>query len=334
LDVDDAIVLIRRRAGQEVIDRLLGSVAGGEVLVVGGSLIEGLGNRRSDLDFFLVGDSHPRDVPVRMAFTGNSWIDVEYVPLASLHQLAEKVRAVDAKNLVDILQITHKELDRYYRLATGVVVKGDANVTRALPLDAFRSVVKPWALVHAGAFAARAATALAHDQLTAALRYASHAAHFLAQGTLVDVGECYPSLKYSLEKTIRAHGSTSARTHAMAQLLHPTGDLSRYVDSVVTEIRSGVAACLADSADDIEDPRPVEPLAISVQTVPVVLTRKSCYEVLPEDVDVVADLLALPGFAPAPSNRGDPCVRAHRLVLREALADAGLLRTGQEEGPR
>lgn len=332
MDIDGAIALIRHRAGSDVTARLLASVATDEVLVVSGSLIEGLGNLRSDLDFFALSTSHPRDVPVRMAFAGDSWVDIEYVTPSAIDKLAGKLAAVDPKNIAQVLHLTHKELDRFYRLSIGVAVRGSADMSSRLPLDIFRALLKPWALVHAGAFAARASIALAYGDLTAAVLYASHAAHFCAEGALTDVGECYPSLKYTLEKAIRAYGADSPEVCATRSLLHPSGDLAHYVVAVTEHVDNTLAGCLSRVDSGESRAVPIAPLAYSTHfRTPAVLARKTAYDVLPEDTAVVGSLLSLPGLvsqAAAPGQMPSGSTwrdEAHRLVLQEALIDAGLL---------
>jgi len=336
MDVNSATELVHRRAGEEVTARLLASVGEGESLVVSGSLIEGLGNQRSDLDFFLLSNGYPRDVPVRMAFAGQSWIDIEYVTPGAVESLGARVGAIDPKDVVRVLHLSHKELDRYYRLAIGVTLEGPYRCERVLPLDTFRSLLKPWAIAHAGAFAARAVIALSGGDLTAAALHASQAAHFCLEGVLTDAGELYPSLKYTTEKAIRAYGADSAEARAAAALLHPSEDLTHYVTTVADQVDVALAGCLP-AADSSPPAQPVSPLACSTHfSIPTLLTRKTAFDILPEDTAVVADLLSPLDLAPfsacPPATLSTWQAGAHRLVVREALVDAGIMnRTGDAQ---
>lgn len=305
--------------------------------MVSGSLIEGLGNRRSDLDFFVLSERYPRDVPVRMAFAGDSWVDIEYVPPAAVGDLARRLGEIDPKNLAQVLQLTHKELDRYYRLAIGVTVKGANPFSRMLSLDVFQGLLEPWALLHAGAYAARAAIALGNGDPTAAVLYASHAAHLCVESALAKVGELYPSLKYTHEKAVRAYGAGSAEAGQVAVLLRPAHDLERYVVEVIEHVEGALAGCLSTSDSGDLPVAPVTPLAHHRHpAMTTLMTRKSAYDLVPEDTATVGALLGLPdlaGYERAPVPY--PWLAdAHRLVLRVAMVDLGILVTTEALGAR
>ena len=116
----------------------------------------------------------------------------------------------------------------------------------------------------------------------------------------------------------------------MAALLHPSGDLGRYVAAVTEHVGVALAECLSRSHSDDLPVTPATPLAYGTHLgMPIVMTRKAAYELLPEDAAVVADLLSLPGLAGAGGGNGPGegagQAAAHRLVLRQALVDLGLL---------
>jgi hypothetical protein len=324
VDVKSAIDLVRHRAGEHVLDRLLTSTSADEVLVVSGSLIEGLGNGRSDFDFFVLSDDRPLDVPVRMAFAGASWLDIEYVRPRVLKELAGKFDRADPKNVADVLGLSRAELDRYYRLTIAVPVKGAYELEDIFSLRIFGSVLKPWAIVQAGAFAARATIALANDEPTGATLYASYAAHLCVTGTLTDAGEFYPSLKYALEKAVRAYGPGAPEVAAIAELLQPTGDCRDYVRRVCAYVDEALDGCLSTLSDDGAAVEPAPQLACHAGlAVPTVVTRKAAYDLLPEDVATAGALLSIPELLEwrrsAWPDVGALQARAHRLVLQETL---------------
>ncbi|MGP3928801.1 hypothetical protein [Nonomuraea sp. KM88] len=331
MDDRTAIELICRKAGYDAWARLSDSIAEEEVLVVSGSLFEGIGNVRSDLDFFVVSDNRPRDVPVRMAFAGASWLDIEYVRARELEDLTRKLATTDPKAIAQVLRLSRPELDRYYRLAIGATVKGAYPTSVVFSLEAYRPVLRSWAILHAGAFSARATIALNSGDVTAATLYACYAAHLCTMGTLTDVGELYPSPKYTLEKAIRAFGPDSAEVATIAALLHPSVDPVRHVRAAVEHIDTVLAESLSGmNADDLvtEAAAPIE--HDRRHYVSTLMTRKAAYDVLPEDTAAITALLPALGPHEADGSRKQaPSVwqaQAHRLVLREALIDAGLLR--------
>jgi hypothetical protein len=330
VDITAATELVRRRAGEDVYARLFDSVATDEVLVVSGSLIEGIGNRRSDLDLFVISEERPRDVPVRMAFAGNSWVDIENVRPAAVDALVNKLESIDSKNPAQVLHLTHEQLGRYYRLAIGVAVKGSFHAQSAFSLGLFGAVLKAWAAVQAGAFAARAANAMRGGETSAAVRYASHAAHLCVEAALTDVGELYPSFKYAREKAIRAYGAASSEVAAITALLHPSGPQERYVAEVNEYVDATLAECFGPVDGRSVQVRPVEPLACDTRgSTPTLLARRSSYDLLPEDAAVVSALLSLPDLTDGAVGSDPPPgtwpAEAHRLVLRESLIDLGLL---------
>lgn len=336
MDIASAIDLIRLRAGEAVYVRLLDSIAADEVLLVSGSLIEGIGNSRSDLDLFVLSESRPLDLPVRMTFAGNSWLDIEYIRPRIVAALVDKLGRVDPKDAAQVAHLSERELDRYYRLAIGLVLKGSWNARPAFSLELFSVLVRSWAILHAAAFAARAVIALESGELTPAVRYASHAAHLCVEGQLAGAGQLYPAIKYTREKAIRAYGAGSDEVRDITALLYPARDPRRYVIKVNEYVEDALAGCFGamDTADAL--PQPAESLAGTARLpIPVLLTRKNAYDVLPEDAATVGFLLRQPDLVCGAAGAGaasDWLAGAHRVVVRETLITLGLLTAPDRRG--
>ncbi|MFI9842503.1 hypothetical protein ACIHFD_36090 [Nonomuraea sp. NPDC051941] len=335
MDARTAIDLIRRKAGNDAWAQLSASIAEDEALVVSGSLVEGIGNLRSDLDFFVLSEAHRPDVPVRMMFTGDSWLDIEYVEARTVRSLVHRIGTTDPQNSVEVLRISRPELDRYYRLAIGPTIKGTYSQESMFSLERFGAVLRSWAIIHAGAFSRRAAIALHHGDVTAAVLYAGHGAHLCAMGELTDVGELYPSPKYTFEKAARAYGRDSAEVKAFAVLLHPADDPEYYVRGVASHVDAVLAEFLPATHDDNMMAEPTHPIMYdSREHVSTLVTRKAAFDLLPEDTAAVAALLPAansqaPSPAPSQAREADAtfwAAEAHRLVIRQALLDAGVLK--------
>jgi hypothetical protein len=103
---DDDIVRFERTIGVEITDLL--ALEGlprntTDSVYASGSVVEGFGNSRSDIDIFVVGDGRPRDsgvviekeqFAISIHFLGKRRVDFEYWPVQQMHAIAARLNGI------------------------------------------------------------------------------------------------------------------------------------------------------------------------------------------------------------------------------------------------
>jgi hypothetical protein len=320
-----------------MVDRIRSRMAPGDTLVLSGSLVEGLGNPRSDLDFYLIADAPEA---VRMAMSQSSYVDCELVPPESLDRLADSLsKSLDgfASAAVEL-----SDIDRYYRISIGFRVVTGAPRHREI-LERFDknqacSALRSWASLRSLAYSARARIAAADGAVRRAAVFARDAAIHRVVAELADRGEGYASLKWTMEKAQRAYGADSAEFRRVRRLLEfpaaPDG-LDGYIEDCLSAAEAGWQPDLA--ASDLGDIPSAVRARVQLLDYPVfggnaVLTvgRSTVTKVAPEETTLVRHLLAgSPVDAAAAVRASVPMTTAESFALT-ALTTVGLLKLGSK----
>lgn len=218
-DVDLARRLIEDAGGTAAITAYASALEGSEALLLSGSLVDGLGNARSDLDLYLMA-GETTGPSVQMALTEHSYIDVERIGSARLRDLGTRVEQEPDDSWVAATALG--DLDLYYRLAIAVPVLAD----RPLPAEVagldpalLCRVLGHWADLHGTANAARARLARYAGRPRHAACYAHEAVVLMATSVLARLGDGYPSAKWVDEKARRTLGRASSAYGELDRLL-------------------------------------------------------------------------------------------------------------------
>ena len=212
----------------------------GDFVFESGSIQEGLGNARSDVDIYIVFDQKWTDIPaIPFIFGGEqSYVDFEIHYLQDLENLRDQVDKVNEGNRNDILSLTFKELVLYYRIMIGSPLLNRAG------LDELRSSFSKSKLSRILAswyrYKAWESLALANEQMrrvsgsgTVGIFACRNALDWSLDSYLASIGESYPGQKWVFEKLQRAIGRESP-TFRTAWKLKAIGDrtLVQYCDEV------------------------------------------------------------------------------------------------------
>jgi hypothetical protein len=205
-----------------------------DLVYVSGSRVEGLGNRYSDLDYFIV---TPQDTDVfqQPVLQREYYIDCEYYSIDALKTLSETVRAASA-DPVAASELPLQDVDLYYRTAIGVpVIGGDAlvDLTRGFDKALVSKVYASIAAKRARTYLISAKTDLWLGDRLLALFEARVAAEWATNFYLAERGEAYPNSKWRFEKAARHFGASSAE-YARIWEVSNIGDrtVTSYVDAV------------------------------------------------------------------------------------------------------
>jgi hypothetical protein len=193
---------------QEVVG-IAGRLSAGASCLVTGSLVEGIGNNHSDVDFYVI---HPDDVrgrPTEIGIRGSRYVDCEHLTVEAVAALADRVADPSAQSL---LQLQQRDLDRYYRLGIGVrllVTDRAAGVLDRCEPPLARQRLAEWSALLAYQHLGRAAVTAAVGQLPQARALLREAALWRATSVLATAGEGYPALKWAEVKAARRFGRGS-----------------------------------------------------------------------------------------------------------------------------
>ncbi|WP_393061830.1 nucleotidyltransferase domain-containing protein [Streptomyces sp. LN549] len=206
------------------ISRICSGLPSGASCIATGSIVEGFGNKNSDIDLYAVLDEEVRGQSTAIGIRKSRYVDCEFMTLGALARLRSHVvefswGAVGDRKLADY--------DRYYRLSIGLPVlvsEPAAEVLALFRVETAREQFARWARFRAFEHLARAATALAcrQDEQAGFLLRAGSA--WISTSTLADEGEGYPSLKWLGEKAARRHGRGSKAFHELVDdWIRPSG---------------------------------------------------------------------------------------------------------------
>jgi hypothetical protein len=211
--------------------------------LVTGSLVEGIGNAHSDVDFYIVQPAGAPARPVTIGIRGARYVDCEYLTVNAIMQLADRIADPSGTTLVGLNQ---RDFDRYYRLAIGIPLVVTAEVATALDrCTTVRACERfgQWSALQAYQHFARAAVSHALDRPRHAQLLLREAALWRASGALAEVGEGYPALKWTEVKAARRFGAgTAAYRDCLAGYLGPTDDVAVELDHARSRVVPPAAA--------------------------------------------------------------------------------------------
>ncbi|UJP40685.1 hypothetical protein [Cellulomonas palmilytica] len=183
--------------------------------VLTGSLVDGLGNANSDIDLYVIapdGGSGARATAIGVR--DNRYVDCEYMTVGSLASLADRTVGVTP---VGATALSHKDVDRFYRVAIGFRYEVDpamADLLARFQVEVAAAAVERWATAESARWLARAHLACATGDRSTLLRF-REAAIWWATARLAAAGDGYPAPKWVIEKARR----TWAPGHPEAELL-------------------------------------------------------------------------------------------------------------------
>jgi hypothetical protein len=200
-------------SAMEEMTKFVAQLEDGVSCLATGSLIEGLGNAHSDVDFYVLQPDDRLARPTAIGLRGSRYVDCEYLPLRGVERLVGRFEDADGEPL---LAFSQRDFDRYYRLAIGVpLVQTDeaAGILRRCSKQAACARYADWASLHAYQHFARAVVAHALEQDRWAKALLREAALWCAVRTLAHAGEGYPSFKWTEVKAARRYGVGSRGYH-------------------------------------------------------------------------------------------------------------------------
>lgn len=228
-----------------------------------GSLVEGLGNRYSDVDLYVIADEGRPRQQIAIGLRASRFVDCEYFSAAALAELAERF---ERSSWWDIDSIRRAELDRYYRLSIALGVRMTPR-GRDLQLRFTKQIAcrvyAQWALLRVYEHLGQSACTLAAGAMSAAELHLRETALWLGASVLADVGEGYPKLKWLGEKAARRYGRGSAEFHAIVDdAVRPAGTPPEHLarlrsrtplPPVLAEVLAGRQAELSASVELVRD---------------------------------------------------------------------------------
>lgn len=195
------------------IKRFVEQVPADASCVVTGSIIEGLGNKNSDIDLYVIHDTgNATTRPVSIGIRDSRFVDCEFLGVQGLARLAERfARARETR--ADLAGFALRDFDRYYRLAVAVRIRVTEQAGPVLDncrVDHSCRLFAAWSLLRAAEHLARARTALALGERWRAVMLLRETAYWRATSVLARAGEGYPKLKWTVVKADRRFGRDSA----------------------------------------------------------------------------------------------------------------------------
>lgn len=218
------------------VDRIVSALPEDASCLLTGSLIEGLGNRNSDIDLYVVHGSGALANPVGLGMRRSRYVDCEYMTLSSLDALADQVGGGWAA----LLDLPRAPVDRFYRVSVAVQARlapGAGSVLGRFDKGAACRVGRDWSLLNAYRMLARGALHLASGSAHAAALHLRQAALWRSNSALSEAGEGYPAAKWVAEKAARRYGHGSARYRELTDpFLRPAGSPA----DRLAEVRAGI----------------------------------------------------------------------------------------------
>lgn len=201
--------------------------------VVSGSLVEGFGNRHSDLDLYSIYAASAPPVATSIGMRPGSYVDMEHVASASLKELVERVNDPGWS-----WKRAEKDLDRYYRLAIALPARVTEDIRTLLKGFDRRIACERLATLARGKtrqYLARAAVAVVAEEHVVGLLALQKARLWSAAHVLALDGEGYVNTKWIAEKAARVHGRDTSAFH----------DLIDPIFRVPTDVRADLDALRA-----------------------------------------------------------------------------------------
>ncbi|HST47279.1 nucleotidyltransferase domain-containing protein [Jatrophihabitans sp.] len=173
-----------------------------------GSLVEGLGNKSSDIDLYVISSrpAHRRSQSTSIGMREQRYVDCEYMTLDSLDALADRIATIDWTNLAEL---QYKDFDRYYRISIGIHVVRQPSMAPVLDRfdkDVACAAFSRWCTRRAVERLASSQAHLTSGHYRAAAIHLRNAQLWQASKALAEQGEGYPSSKWTVEKAVRRFG--------------------------------------------------------------------------------------------------------------------------------
>jgi hypothetical protein len=222
------------RIAQEII------TAPEDVVFYSGSLVEGFGNERSDLDLFLVRDEgeatpDPRLVLSTVGFEG-SYVDYEVYNQANMARISGAINGTDVSDFRAVWETSLDRLDLYYRTAIAEPAYNPEGLRRLqadFRHDVAARLLQVWAGLRSVIKLQEACESLDAGYAPQSLIAAGWAAAYACDSYLASEGEAYPNLKWRYEKIARRFGRESVLYRRLWALKSPgTRGARAYLDDV------------------------------------------------------------------------------------------------------
>ena len=206
------------------VERIVAGLPADSSCLVTGSIIEGLGNKHSDIDVYVVHGSNAGANSIAVGLRESRYIDCEYMTVGTLEKVASRIEDTSWRAFLDLPFST---LDRFYRVAIAVparVTEPAAAVLGRFDRELGCRALANWSLLAAFGFTARGACLLGEGSAREAGVLLRAAALWRASSLLAVDGEGYPSRKWVAEKAARRFGrDSSCYRELVDEFLRPEG---------------------------------------------------------------------------------------------------------------
>jgi Nucleotidyltransferase domain len=237
----------------EEVSQLLKAADGPISCLATGSLVEGLGNKSSDIDLYVVSPAaaRRRSQSTSIGMRGQRYVDCEYMTVESLAALAERIHTLDWTSLAEL---QYKDFDRYYRISIGIHVvrePGMAALFGRFDKQLACSAFSRWCTRRAVERLALAQACLTSGQHQASAVYLRNAQLWQASKALAEAGEGYPSSKWTVEKAVRRFG-VDAEVYGREVLDIPAdpGEMAARIEQLTAALDAPVELLLALDRQD------------------------------------------------------------------------------------
>jgi hypothetical protein len=207
-------------------------------VLTSGSRVEGLSNRFSDLDLYVV--TLEEGSPSRYQFVARPgyYVDVEFYSVAELERLARSINERSTDDTGWLSSLKPADVDVYYRMSIATAIWGD----RPAAMDrfdkergqaVFAALAAYWARWHLGlADEILAGTSRSEPFERFARETLRSAAEYAMDAHLARAGEGFPSRKWRHEKAARAFGVDAPETRWFWELKTPSARTDAYRQSI------------------------------------------------------------------------------------------------------
>ncbi len=237
---------------QSLLDEALRRVAApsGCAIALEGSIAEGFGNPRSDLDFVLIDDSDREfQVVPTLLFLGGHRVEVRIRSAREMRRQAEAVFGLYRQGADGIAQLDEEELDRCQRFVRAMPLRGLPlleSLRAAIPIELLAEVISAWFALQARRDLRCAIAMLALDRHLEAATWAAAALTGAAKSWLAVRGETYLAKKWLALQLERASGpdELKRRILALESPAHARLEPGAYVRAVAGLVPSlGIDGC-------------------------------------------------------------------------------------------
>ena len=184
-----------------------------DIVYISGSLIEGFGNRSSDIDVFLVTAGEPAYRGPFGSVLGDYYLDLEIYQLDYMSALSWRLDGLEVSDFPAVWLTPLADLDLYYRTLIGEAhqnAEGFEALRNTFRHDVIQRLLATWCGLRYTASMQHAREELAAGRFINAALAGQAATAAGLDSYLASRGEAFPSLKWRFEKLARLHGAASA----------------------------------------------------------------------------------------------------------------------------